>query len=193
MIQKVKILSKYSIDAIDYEVEKKRAESTMKDRIESLGTTLEELKRINSKKKKTEDDLKLLDAVIAIEKEYSETISQIEEYKELITSAVPEYTELDQAVPYYEEDSEGKIKMLWEIRKNDPTRVIQKIKSLKKELSDSDYKITKCYEASLLNQTIPYDIETLYSERQAKRDAINRLETILKSTEPIDIQAKVTK
>lgn len=51
MGQKVKILGKYSIDAIDYEVEKKRAESTMKDRIESLGTTLEELKRINSKKK----------------------------------------------------------------------------------------------------------------------------------------------
>lgn len=52
MGQKVKILGKYSIDAIDYEVEKKRAESTMKDRIESLGTTLEELKRINSKKKR---------------------------------------------------------------------------------------------------------------------------------------------
>lgn len=52
MGQKVKILGKYSIDAIDYEVEKKRAESTMKDRIESLGTTLEELKRINSKKRK---------------------------------------------------------------------------------------------------------------------------------------------
>lgn len=52
MGQKVKILGKYSIDAIDYEVEKKRAESTMKDRIESLGTTLEELKRINAKKRK---------------------------------------------------------------------------------------------------------------------------------------------
>ena len=184
MGQKVKILGKYSIDAIDYEVEKKRAESTMKDRIESLGTTLEELKRINSKKKKTEDDLKLLDAVIAIEKEYSDTINQINEYKELITSAVPDFTELDQAVPYYEE-KEGKIYMSWEIRKNEPTRVIQKINDLKKELSDSDYKIAKCYEASLLNQTIPYDIETLYSERQAKRDEINRLESLLPSDDGI--------
>ena len=49
------------------------------------------MKRINSKKKKTEDDLKLLDAVIAIEKEYSDTINQINEYKELITSAVPKF------------------------------------------------------------------------------------------------------
>ena len=113
MIQKVKILSKYSIDAIDYEVEKKRAESILKDRIESLETDLEEVKRINSKKKKTEEDAKLLNAVVTIEKEYSDTISQIEEYKELVTSSVPEYTELDQTVPYYEEDSEGKIKMLW--------------------------------------------------------------------------------
>lgn len=185
MIQKVKILSKYSIDAIDYEVEKKRAESILKDRIESLGTDLEEVKRINSKKKKTEEDVKLLNAVVAIEKEYSDTISQIEEYKELVTSSVPEYTELDQAVPYYEEDSEGKIKMLWEIRKNDPTRVLQKINSLKKDLSDSDYKITKCYEASLLKQEMPYDIEALTTERNSKREEINRLESLLPSDDGI--------
>ena len=184
MIQKVKILSKYSIDAIDYDVEKKKAESTMKDRVESLGTTLEEVKRINSKKKKTEEDVKLLNAVVAIEKEYSDTISQIEEYKELVTSSVPEYTELDQAVPYYEEDN-GKVNMLWEIRKNEPTRVSQKINSLKKDLSDGDYKIAKCYEASLLNQEMPYDIQTLYNERQAKRDEINRLESLLPSDDGI--------
>lgn len=39
MEQKVRILNKYSIDAIDYEVEKKRAESKLRDRIESLGTS----------------------------------------------------------------------------------------------------------------------------------------------------------
>lgn len=184
MIQKVKILSKYSIDAIDYEVEKKRAESILKDRIESLGTDLEEVKRINSKKKKTEEDVKLLNAVVAIEKEYSDTISQIEEYKELVTSSVPEYTELDQAVPYYEENN-GKVNMLWEIRKNDQTRVLQKINSLKKDLSDSDYKITKCYEASLLKQEMPYDIEALTTERNSKREEINRLESLLPSDDGI--------
>lgn len=184
MIQKVKILSKYSIDAIDCGFEKKRAESILKDRIESLGTDLEEVKRINSKKKKTEEDVKLLNAVVAIEKEYSDTISKIEEYKELVTSSVPEHTELDQAVPYYEENN-GKVNMLWEIIKNDPTRVLQKINSLKKDLSDSDYKITKCYEASLLNQEMPYDVEALTTERNSKRDEINRLESLLPSDDGI--------
>ena len=103
----------------------------------------------------------------------------------MVTSSVPEYTELDQAVPYYEEDSEGKIKMLWEIRKNDPTRVLQKINSLKKDLSDSDYKITKCYEASLLKQEMPYDIEALTTERNSKREEINRLESLLPSDDGI--------
>ena len=184
MGQRVKILSKYSIDAIDYEVEKKRAESTLKDRVESLGTTLDDLKRINSKIKKTEDDIKLLNAVVGIEKDYSDTITQIDEYKELVTSSVPDFNELDQAVPYYEE-KDGRVNMLWEIRKNEPTRVYHKIDDLKKELSDSDYKIAKCYEASLLNQEMPYDIETLYNERQAKRDEINRLESLLPSNDKI--------
>lgn len=178
MEQKVRILNKYSIDAIDYEVEKKRAESKLRDRIESLGTSWEELRRINSKKKKTDNELKLLNTIMAVEKEYADTIAQLDDYKELITSDIPDFTELDQAVPYYEE-KDGKVNMLWEIRKNDIIRVSEKISSLKNELSESDYKIVKCYEASLLNRELPYDVESLYNERQAKRDEINRLVALL--------------
>lgn len=178
MEQKVRILSKYSIDAIDYEVEKKRAESKLRDRIESLGTSWEELRRINSKKKKTDDELKLLNTIMAVEKEYADTIAQLDNYKDLITSDIPDFTDLDQAVPYYEE-KDGKVCMLWEIRENDPMRISEKINSLKNELSNSDYKIAKCYEASLLKRELPYDVETLYTERQAKRDEINRLTALL--------------
>lgn len=51
------------------------------------------------------------------------------------------------------------------------------IQRLKDELREEDYKIVKCYEASLTGQELPYDINALTTERQAKRDRINELET----------------
>jgi hypothetical protein len=180
MEQKVKILSKYSIDAIDYDFEKKKAEARMKDRIEALGVDLAEVKKINAKKKKTEEDELILASVVEIEKEYSTRMDEISQYKELIVPPVPETTDLDQAVPYYEE-KDGKVEMLWEVTLNEPTRVVEKIDSLKKSLSDGDYKITKCYEASLLKKELPYDLETLSEERNKMREEINRLEALLPS------------
>lgn len=51
------------------------------------------------------------------------------------------------------------------------------IADLKKRLTDSDYKIIKCYEYQLAGQELPYDITALYAERQLIRDQINQLET----------------
>lgn len=51
------------------------------------------------------------------------------------------------------------------------------IQKLKDELSASDYKIIKCYEASLVGKELPYNILEVHSERQALRDRINELET----------------
>lgn len=178
MEQKVKILSKYSIDAIDFDFEKKKAEAHLKDSLESLGVTLGEIQRINSKKKKTEKEEILLGSFLEIEKQYSERIEEINTYKEMIVSDVPEVTDLDQAVPYYEE-KDGKVQMSWEIIKNEPLRVSEKINSLKQKLSDGDYKITKCYEANMLGNELPYDLKTLSAERNELREEINRLETLL--------------
>lgn len=50
------------------------------------------------------------------------------------------------------------------------------ISSLKERLSSSDYKITKCMEAQLLGDSLPYDINELHTERQQIRDKINELE-----------------
>lgn len=178
MTQKVKILSKYSIDAIDYEAEKKRVDSILKDRIENLGTNLDDIKIINDKDNKTKDDIILLNKVVSIERDYSDAISKIDEYKELVVTSAPAYTEIDQAIPYYEEEK-GKVNMFWEIIKNDPVKISKRIISLTKDLSDSDYKIIKCYEASLLKQEVPYDIESITTDRSLKRNEINRLKSIL--------------
>jgi hypothetical protein len=61
----------------------------------------------------------------------------------------------------------------------DTIKVQRKIDDLKQQLADSDYKVIKSYESSLLNQPIPYDIEVVHTKRQSVRDEINRLEGLL--------------
>ena len=49
----------------------------------------------------------------------------------------------------------------------------REIESMKQDLASSDYKIIKCMECYLLGKELPYDINALHEERQAKRDEIN--------------------
>jgi len=51
-----------------------------------------------------------------------------------------------------------------------------KIKGLKEQLAATDYRIIKYYEYQMAGLELPYDIETLHTERQAIRDRINELE-----------------
>lgn len=62
------------------------------------------------------------------------------------------------------------------VKKFDVQRVRDEIASLKEALTGSDYKISKCYEASLTGEPLPYDILALHAERQAQRARINYLE-----------------
>lgn len=59
----------------------------------------------------------------------------------------------------------------------------RQIEQLKKELANSDYKVLKMYEYSLLTENAampcPYDCEDVHRERQAIRDQINWLENEL--------------
>ena len=57
----------------------------------------------------------------------------------------------------------------------DKKEVENKIRELKKRLSAGDYKIIKCYEASLLKEILPYDIENLHKNRDELRKNINEL------------------
>ena len=55
----------------------------------------------------------------------------------------------------------------------------KKINELKEQLASTDYQVIKCYEASMVGDQMPYDINALHSERQYKRDSINALEDML--------------
>lgn len=64
--------------------------------------------------------------------------------------------------------------------------VKEKISLLKTSLTSNDsaigdYRITKCYEASLIGKEMPYDVSELHNKRQEVRDEINRLEALIAS------------
>lgn len=65
------------------------------------------------------------------------------------------------------------------VLRRDKQAIETEIQELKDKLADSDYKITKCYEASLVGTELPYDVATLHAERQSLRDRINELEATL--------------
>lgn len=59
----------------------------------------------------------------------------------------------------------------------------RKIWDLKEKLSETDYKILKCSEASLQGQEMPYDLDAVVAERDGWRAQINKLEEKLKTFE----------
>lgn len=65
------------------------------------------------------------------------------------------------------------------VTKRDLQQVRNEIKELKESLAKSDYQITRCYEASLTGEPMPYDIAVLHSDRQKQRTKINELEALL--------------
>lgn len=59
------------------------------------------------------------------------------------------------------------------------TKIQGEIDAIKAELSETDYQVIKCYEASLVGEELPYDINALHEDRNEKRAQINALETNL--------------
>lgn len=59
------------------------------------------------------------------------------------------------------------------------TNIQGEIDAIKAELSETDYQVIKCYEASLVGEELPYDIKALHEDRNEKRAQINALETNL--------------
>ena len=64
-------------------------------------------------------------------------------------------------------------------------KIQHEIWELKAKLSETDYKILKCSEASLLGQELPYDLDAVVSERDGWRAQINELEEKLKTIEEL--------
>lgn len=64
----------------------------------------------------------------------------------------------------------------------DYREIVEKIDLLKSQLQYSDYKVIKYYEAAIQGITSDYDMHPVYAQRQAIRDEINELETLLNET-----------
>lgn len=58
-------------------------------------------------------------------------------------------------------------------------QITAKINEYKSFLDETDYKVMKCYEASLLDFPLPYNINEVHQTRQEYRDRINELEQLL--------------
>jgi len=54
--------------------------------------------------------------------------------------------------------------------------IISRLSHIKQYLNESDYKIIKCYEAELANESMPYNIQELLKQRKDWRNEINELE-----------------
>lgn len=60
----------------------------------------------------------------------------------------------------------------------DKLYAVKRIQELKQLLVNSDYKMMKCYEAFIANESMPYDFNLLKEERQSWRNEINQLESL---------------
>lgn len=78
------------------------------------------------------------------------------------------------AIPY---DAGDRISYHYEVVP-DRQAMRRKIEDLKASLTDTDYQVIKCYEASLIGAPMPYDVTELHTSRQEIRDKINSLEAI---------------
>jgi hypothetical protein len=50
------------------------------------------------------------------------------------------------------------------------------LKAYENKLTETDYKVIKCYEYSLIGLELPYDMEEVHAEREAIREKIRELE-----------------
>ena len=135
-----------------------------------------------SEKFKNEETGEIETRIVSIQEQQTELSALGWKHVELVDDTkCPEYYSV-RIVPY---DAGDKISYKYEQRFN-AKLVRNKIDELKASLTSNDsvigdYRITKCYEASLIGLDMPYDIENLHQQRQSVRDEINKLEALIAS------------
>lgn len=180
-MKRVKIISKRSVKVIDYDVELSKINSKYRDLFEEEGVTDDVINPILKKKdsERTYEELQLIIIRKNLEDKRKEELKLLSGYKEFVSTKYEgELGEFDFIEPYYIEEGDKVIRK-WEVVRNDTLKISAKVSKLKKELEDSDYKILKCYEASMTQSPMPYNLEELVAERESKRAEINRLEELL--------------
>ena len=193
-MNKAKIMSRYSVHVIDYDKEIAGVDTIYKVELQKYGVTDDVINPILKKKDENRnvEELLLIVKRKEVEDNKKAKLAEIETFKDFVTSAFNrELGEYDSPKPYYVEEGDAVVQK-WEVISNDPVKIASKISSLKSELNGSDYKVMKCYEAIIAkSEEMPYNVDKLIESRQAKRDEINHLEALLKTTEPIDLQSRV--
>ncbi|MFR9505676.1 MAG: hypothetical protein SNI32_06305 [Rikenellaceae bacterium] len=157
-MNRAKIKSRYTVDVVDIEQQQSLIEFKYSQAVSRITSTGEE--RVT--------------AINIIEQERTAALEALDSYLPFEESEPPTVGNTDIAIPYYEL-TEGVVHQLWEVEHNNPTLVAAQTTALKSKLAESDYQVLKCYEASLLDQPMPYDIATITAERQALRDEIDKL------------------
>lgn len=192
-MNKAKVISRYSVHVINYDTELSKIDTIYKSDIAKYGVADEVINPILKKKeeKRTFEELLLIVKRKEIEDQRTEQLDILATFKEFVPSNFNgELGEYDSPKPYYIEEGDSVLQK-WEVITNDPAKIASKISVLKSELDDSDYKVMKCYEATIAkSDEMPYNPDELIESRQATRNEIDRLEALLKTTEPIDLQAK---
>lgn len=180
-MKKAKIISKHSIKVIDYDMELSRINSIYQDSLLEEGVGDDVINPILKKKEsdRTIEELMLIIKRKNIEDQKKEELNLLSEYKDFDKEEQPsDLGEFDLAVPYYVE-IDGVVIRKWEVVCDDSVKIASKISKLKNELESTDYKVIKCYEASMTQSPMPYNLEELVAERESKRAEINRLEELL--------------
>ncbi len=135
--------------------------------IEGAEYTIEEIQlqeeKVNSLQKQVETFSRLMD----------------EGFVEFVHSKEPK-TELGEVMEVSYSLQNSKVRQNWAVVV-DKVYYKNKAELLKKNIESSDYKIIKCYESSLLNEPLPYDIHSLISERKAIRDEINTIDDFIRN------------
>lgn len=155
---RAKLIGRNAVSVVDIEAEKEAEKFRFNQRVEGF-QDLDESSEVYTE----------------IKSEYDRAVQKLEDMPRFVESYMPDLGEFDVAVPYYEEDS-GTVYQRWDVQHNSAPLIYDEIERIKKQLAGSDYKIIKCYEAKLVGDPIPYDMQLLHKERQALRDRINALE-----------------
>jgi len=188
-----KFIDEKTVVPIDYNLELSVIKDEYEKTLEANEITDDEIISIKAKKKKKPKEKDKLELRLSIEDEFSKRIDKLGEFKDLVEepSSDKDLGELDVLLPVYRQDRKsGKVIRSWKVEKNSSSLVLNKIDNLKKNLTKSDVKLNKCLEAQLLGTEMPYDVKSLISERQAQRDEINGLETLLENKDIVNFELR---
>lgn len=139
--------------------------------------------KFKSETMRTFSEQKRLELREKIDKEYEEKLSEYDEYKELVVIPYTESynEEIETLMPQFKEVGD-KVEQTF-IPELDRYKIKRLISNTQKILTDTDYIVIKSYEAKLSMSDAPYTqeyLDEILTKRQAARDKINELESLIK-------------